>query len=95
MCELVSCVLVYVGRHVAVKHLEGLLKGRVAQSKFVILLPKVGFKNLCRRQKTQNGDITTTQAAASCIRLGHTPARQPATDWKERRCPPETQALEE
>ena len=75
------------------ERLQAHLKCRVAQGEFVILLPKVGFKNLCRRQKPQNSDVATSNAAAISIRHGRSTAGQPSADWQQNS--PQTDVLKE
>src|SRR5882724_6402159 len=85
MAELVPRVLVHIRRHVFIESKQSLLKGRVAEGQFVVLLPEVGFEDFGRRQKAKDSHVATRKTAAAtaliCLAVGFT--GQPSRGWKQ------------
>jgi len=69
MREFIPSILIHVGGHIPIEHHQGPLKGGVSQGQFVVLLPKVRFKDLRCREKSQNRRVSVRQVLPAAIAL--------------------------
>ena len=62
VAEFVPSVLVHIRGHVAVGHLQHLLKGLIAQREFVVLLPQVGFEDFRCSKKPLSSRVSGSKS---------------------------------